>query len=186
MFVNASDIGKGQAIRHNGAICLVLDTIHRTPGNLRAFVQMTLRNLKTGKSFVERFGSQDKVELLSLVRRRCEYSYREGNSFVFMDPETYETFSVPEEMVGKAKDFLKENQPVDLLFADDTLAAIELPQSVVLKVVEAPEGLKGDSATNVMKPAILETGLCIQVPLFIKEGELVKVSTTDGKYLSRA
>ncbi|MGD9895634.1 MAG: elongation factor P [Candidatus Methylacidiphilaceae bacterium] len=183
---NASDVSKGQAIRHHGAVCLVLETQHRTPGNLRAFVQMTLRNLKTGRSSVERFSSSDKVETVTVTRKKCEYSYREGQDYVFMDPDSYETIPVPEELVGKAKDYFTENQVVDLLFTDDTVAAVELPPTVTLKVVRSPEGVRGDSATNVMKVAELETGLSVQVPLFIKEGEKIKISTAEGKYLSRA
>ena len=183
---NANDIHRGQAIKFNGATCIVLETQHRTPGNLRAFVQMTIRNLKTGKSSVERFGSTDKLDVIPITRKKYEYSYKDGDDYAFIDPLTFESLILPPELVAKIKDFLTENQAVEVLFTDEIAAEVELPTTVTLKVVESPEGVRGDSANNVQKMAVLETGLQVQVPLFIKEGELVKVNTQDGKYLSRA
>lgn len=183
---NANEIGKGQAIKFNGDICVVLETQHRTPGNLRAFVQATLRSLRTGKSFVQRFNSNESLELVPMARKKYEFSYKDNTGYNFIDPQTYDNLTLQEDMVAKAKDFLTENMAVDVIFTDDKVADIELPASVTLKVVESAEGVRGDSANNVQKPAVLETGLTVQVPLFIKEGELVKVSTADGRYLSRA
>lgn len=183
---NANDISKGQAIKFNGAICLVLETQHRTPGNLRAFVQMTIRNLKTGKSSVERFGSADKCEVIPITRKKYEYSYKNGEDYVFVDPITFDELTLNEAMVANIKDYLTENQSVEVLFTDEVVAELELPSTVTLKVIESAEGVRGDSANNVMKVAKLETGVSVQVPLFIKEGELIKVSTTEGKYISRA
>jgi elongation factor P len=184
--VSASNVSRGQAILYNGAPCLVLETLHRTPGNLRGFVQMTLRNLKTNRSFVARFGSTDKVEVVPLTRKKFEFSYAEGRTYYFMDPETFDTVELPESMVAQAKEYLGENQAVELLFIGESVVAVELPPWVSLKVTEAPEWVRGDSATNVMKPVTLETGLTVQVPLFIKQGERIKVSTEDGRYLGRA
>lgn len=183
---NANDIHRGQAIKFNGATCIVLETQHRTPGNLRAFVQMTIRNLKTGKSSVERFGSTDKLDVIPITRKKYEYSYKDGDDYTFIDPLTFESLTLPPELVAKIKDYLTENQAVEVLFTDETAAEVEIPTTVTLKVVESPEGVRGDSANNVQKIAVLETGLQVQVPLFIKEGELVKVNTEDGKYVSRA
>jgi elongation factor P len=183
---NANDIHRGQAIKFNGAVCLVLETQHRTPGNLRAFVQMTIRNIKTGKSSVERFGSTDKLDVIPITRKKYEFSYKDGEDYNFIDPVTFDNLTLPPALVEKIKDFLTENQQVEVLFTDDVVAEVELPTTVILKVVESPEGVRGDSANNVQKLAILETGLTVSVPLFIKEGEMLKISTTDGKYLSRA
>lgn len=183
---NANEIGKGQAIRFNGDIMIVLETQHRTPGNLRAFVQMTLRGLRSGKSLVQRFGSNDALELVPVNRSKYEYSYKDNNGYTFIEPNTYESITVSEELVAGIKDFLVENLSVQIVTADDKIAMIEPPSSVVLKVTESPEGVKGDSANNVFKMCTVETGLQVQVPLFIKEGEMIKIGTADGKYLSRA
>ena len=183
---NANDVHRGQAIKFNGAVCLVLETQHRTPGNLRAFVQMTIRNIKTGKSSVERFGSTDKLDVIPITRKKYEFSYKDGEDYNFIDPISYDNLTLPPALVEKIKDFLTENQQVEVLFTDDIVAEVELPTTVILKVVESPEGVRGDSANNVQKLAILETGLTVSVPLFIKEGEMLKISTVDGKYLSRA
>ncbi len=183
---NANDISKGQAIKFHGAVCIVMESQHRTPGNLRAFVQMTIRNLRTGKSSVERFGSSDKLEVVPITRKKYEFSYKNGEDYVFVDPINFEELTLNQDFVKNVKDYLAENQSVEVLFTDEVAAEIELPSTVILKVTESSEGVRGDSANNVMKHAVLETGVSIQVPLFIKEGEQIKVSTAEGKYLSRA
>jgi elongation factor P len=182
----ANDIGKGQAIKFNGAVCLVLETQHRTPGNLRAFVQMTIRNLRTGKSSLERFSSTDDMEVVPITRAKYEFSYKNGEDYIFVEPNTFDELTLSPDKIAKIKDYLTENQVVEVLFTDEVVAEIELPATVNLKVTQSADGVRGDSANNVQKPAILETGLSVQVPLFIKEGELIKISTVDGKYLSRA
>lgn len=183
---NANDIRKGMAIKYNGDVSVVLDTQHRTPGNLRAFVQATLRSLKTGKSSNVRFTSTEPVEVVPLERNKLEFSYKDGGGYNFIDPRSYESVTLSEEFVGDAKNYLTENLVCDVLFVDGKAATIELPSSVNLKITQSPEGVRGDSANNVQKLAELETGLKINVPLFIKEGELVKVSTADGTYMGRA
>src|SRR3569623_2043148 len=115
-----------------------------------------------------------------------EFSYKDGDDFVFSDPETYETVTVPPELVGDAKNYLTENSTVTVTFVEEKIAQIELPSSVILKVTDAPEGIRGDSANNVQKPATLETGITVQVPLFIKTGEKLKIDTRTGKYMERA
>ncbi|MBV9126676.1 MAG: elongation factor P [Verrucomicrobia bacterium] len=182
----ANDLRKGQAIRYNGDIAIVLEVQHRTPGNLRAFVQAIIRSIKTGKSADVRFTSTEKVELVDVERKTLEFSYKDKDTYNFMDPETYETVSLRPELLGDAKDYLVENLAVTVLYAESKPVEVELPSSVTLKVVESAEGVKGDSANNVQKSAVLETGKRIQVPLFIKEGELVKVSTSNGAYMGRA
>jgi elongation factor P len=160
--------------------------MHRTPGNLRAFVQAIIRYIGTGKSADVRFGSTDKVETVDVNRQKLEFSYKDHQGYHFMDSESYETISFDETFIGDTKDYLTENLAVDVLYVEGKPANIELPSSVTLKVAESAEGVRGDSANNVMKPAVLETGLSINVPLFINEGELVKVDTRTGQYMGRA
>lgn len=183
---NANDLRKGMCIRYNANPAIVLEVMHRTPGNLRAFVQVIIRYIGTGKSADVRFGSTDKVDLVEVERKKLDYSYKDNTGYHFMDPETYETISFDESFVGDTKDYLTENQRVDVLYVEGKAANIELPSTVTLTVTESPEGVRGDSANNVQKMAVLETGRAIQVPLFIKEGEKIKVSTADCSYLGRA
>jgi elongation factor P len=182
----ANDLRKGMAIRYNGDIAVVLEVQHRTPGNLRAFVQATIRSIRTGKSSNVRFSSTETVELVDVNRRTLEFSYKDQDGYVFMDPENYETEMLRPELVGGAQEYLSENLKVEVLYAEGKPVEIELPSSVTLKVSEAPEGVRGDSATNVQKMAKLETGKTIQVPLFIKEGELIRIDTRTGGYMGRA
>lgn len=174
------------AINYNGDIAVVLDTQHRTPGNLRAFVQATIRSIKTGKSSDVRFSSTEKVEVIPMMTRKMEYSYKDGADYVFSDPETYETVTLTPELVGDATNYLVENGIVTVTFVEDKAVTIELPASVVLTVTDAPEGIRGDSANNVQKTVVVETGVNVQVPLFIKTGEKIKIDTRTGKYMERA
>lgn len=174
------------AINYNGDIAVVLDSQHRTPGNLRAFVQATIRSIRTGKSSDVRFSSTEKIDVVPMNTRRMDFSYKDGEDYVFSDPETYETVTLPPELVGDAKDFMVENQPVTVTFVEDKAVTIELPSSVVLTVKDAPEGIRGDSANNVQKAVLMETGISIQAPLFIKTGERVKIDTRTRKYMERA
>jgi elongation factor P len=174
------------AIDYNGDLCVVLDVQHRTPGNLRAFVQASIRSVRTGKSSDVRFSSTEKIEVVPMITRKMEFSYMDQQDYVFSDPETFETVTLAPELVGEAKNYLTENVAVVVTFVEGKAVSIELPPSVVLTVSDAPEGIKGDSANNVLKPAALETGIAIQVPLFIKTGERIKVDTRTGKYMERA
>lgn len=174
------------AILHNGEVAVVLDVQHRTPGNLRAFVQASLRSLRTGKTADLRFSSTEKIEVVPMITKRMEFSYKDGTDFVFSDPENYETVTLTAELVGDSKDFLVENGSVTMTFVEDKAVSIELPPSVVLKVTDAPEGIRGDSANNVQKIITLETGVNVQAPLFIKPGEMIKVDTRTRKYMERA
>jgi elongation factor P len=182
----ANDLRRGMAIDYNGDICVVLDSQHRTPGNLRAFVQATLRSIRTGKSSDVRFSSTEKIDVVPMMTRKMEFSYKDAGDFVFSDPETYETVTLSPEIVGDAKNFLVENGPITVTFVEDKAVSIELPSSVVLTVSDAPEGIRGDSANNVQKPVLMETGITVQAPLFIKTGEKIKVDTRTGKYMERA
>jgi elongation factor P len=183
---SANDLRKGMAILHNGDVNVVLETQHRTPGNLRAFVQATLRSIKTGKSSDVRFSSTEKIDVVPMITKRMEFSYKDGDDFVFSDPETYETVTLTPELVGDAKNYLVENGSATMTFVEDKAVTIELPPSVILAVTDAPEGIKGDSANNVQKAIVVETGITIQAPLFIKTGERVKIDTRTGKYMERA
>ena len=182
----ANDIRRGMAINYNGDIAVVLDSQHRTPGNLRAFVQASIRSIRTGKSSDVRFSSTEKIEVVPMQTRKMEFSYKDGEDYVFSDPETYETVTVVPEIVGDAKNYLIENAPVTMTFVEEKPVVVELPSSVVLTVTDAPDGIRGDSANNIQKAIVLETGITIQAPLFIKNGEKVKVDTRTGKYMERA
>ncbi|MFN5561345.1 MAG: elongation factor P [Opitutaceae bacterium] len=183
---SANDIRKGQVIKFNGEPHLVMETQHRTPGNLRAFVQIKMRNLRYGKALDQRFASTESIEVLPTDRKTLEFSYADRDSFAFIDPETFDQIELTEATLGDVKNYLTPGGRVDVLFVDEKPLSVDLPSTVSLKIIESAEGVKGDTASNVQKPAKLETGLVIQVPLFIKEGELVRVSTVDGTYLGRA
>ena len=181
-----NDIRKGQVIKFNGEPHLVMETMHRTPGNLRAFVQIKMRNLRYGKALDQRFASTDTVEVLPTEKKSLEFSYADRGSYAFMDPNTFEQIELNEATLGDVKNYLTPGGTVDVLFVDEKPLSIDLPSTVSLKIVESAEGVRGDTSSNVQKPAKLETGLVIQVPLFVKEGEVVRVSTIDGTYLGRA
>ena len=182
----ANDLRKGMAIKYNGNAAIVLEVAHRTPGNLRAFVQLIIRYIGTGKSADIRFSSKEKVDLVDVQRTKLDFSYSDQEGYHFMDPSTYETITLQAELIGDARDFLTENMQVEILYVEGRAVSVELPSSANIRVAESPEGVKGDSSSNVMKTATLETGKVIQVPLFIKEGEIVKVDTRTGAYMGRA
>jgi elongation factor P len=182
----ANDLRRGMAISYNGDVCVVQDSQHRTPGNLRAFVQATLRSIRSGRSSDVRFSSTEKIDVIPMMTRKMEFSYKDGTDFVFSDPENYETVTLSPDIVGDAKNFLVENGVVTVTFVEDKAVSIEMPSSVVLTVSDAPEGIRGDSANNVQKPVTMETGITVQAPLFIKTGEKLKIDTRTGKYMERA
>ena len=186
MAVSANDIRKGMAIMYNNDICVVLEVQHRTPGNLRAFVQGILRSVRTGKSMDVRFSSAEKVETVPLNTQRMEYSYKTGEDYVFVNPETFEEVTITPELLGDAKNYLIEGGSVSMTFVEEKAIQVEIPPSVVLTVSDAPEGIRGDSANNVQKAVIMETGVTVQAPLFIKTGEKIKIDTRTGKYMERA
>ena len=181
-----NDLRKGMAVVYNGDIVVVMDSHHRAPGNKRGIVQASLRNLRTGKSMDVRFSSSENIEILQVNNTKMEYSYFDGSDYVFTDPVTFETVMVNSDMVGDAKDYLVENCEVAIMLIEDKVVQVELPASVALEVTEAPEGVKGDSVSNIQKTVTLETGITIQAPLFIKAGEKIRVDTRSGKYMERA
>ena len=182
----ANDLRRGMAINYNGDICVVLEFQHRTPGNLRAFVQATLRSIRTGKSSDIRLSSTEKIEPVPMITTKMEYSYKDGADYVFTNPETYETVTLTPELLGDAKNYLVENGEVTVTFVEEKAVTVEIPASVILAVTDAPEGIRGDSANNVQKAVICETGITVQAPLFIKTGEKIRIDTRTGKYMERA
>src|SRR5215475_4648056 len=142
----ANDLRRGMAINYNGDVAVVLDSQHRTPGNLRAFVQATLRSIRTGKSADVRFSSTEKIDVVPMMTKKMDFSYKDGEDFVFSDPETYETVTLTPEIVGDGSNYLVENGAVTVTFVDDKAVSVEMPSSVVLTVSDAPEGIRGDSA----------------------------------------
>lgn len=181
-----TDVRKGKVLNYQGNPHLVLDVQHRTQGRQAGFMQVNMRNLNTGASTTTKIRTTDTVEILHTDMVKLEFSYVDGDGYHFMDPETFEDVILDQALVEDAKDFLVETQAYSVLHVDDKPISIELPASIMMKVIESPEGVKGDTASNVQKPATLETGLTIQVPLFIKEGETIKVSTADRSYAGRA
>ncbi|MBP9911905.1 MAG: elongation factor P, partial [Opitutaceae bacterium] len=143
------------------------------------------RNLRYGKALDQRFASTETIEVLPTERKTLEFSYADRDTYAFIDPDTFEQIELSEQTLGDVKNYLTTGGKVDVLFVDERPLSVDLPSTVALKVIESADGIKGDTASNVQKPAKLETGLIVQVPLFIKEGEIIKVSTADGSYLGR-
>ena len=159
---------------------------HRTPGNLRAFIQAKLRNLRTGAMFEHRFRSPDPIEKITVDEIQMEYLYQDGDDYYFMNTENYEQLHLNKGTLGDSVDYLTPNLQIQVEFFDGKAVGIELPQTVELTIVETEPGLKSATASSVTKPAKTETGLIVQVPPFINEGERIKVDTAEGVYLSRA
>ena len=181
-----NQIKKKNVIDYKGDVCLVLESIIRTPPNLRAFAQMTLKNLKTGKVIHVRCNTGESFDILKNDFKNLEFSYVDRGMYVFMDPETYETYELSKEIVEDVVDFLIPNHVYEILFVEEQPIVVNLPASIVMKVEEAPEGVRGDSATNVQKPVKLETGITVNAPLFIKAGEVIRINTEDRSYMGRA
>jgi elongation factor P len=184
--MKASELKKGMIIKEGSDFLVVVDIEHRTPGNLRAIYQTTLKNLVNGKIVNMRYSPADSVEKADLESKKVQYLFKDHAGFHFMDMETYETLTISTGMVGGGKDYLTENLAVELLYYEHNPVSIELPVSVKMKIIESAPGVKGDTSGKAMKPAKLETGITINVPLFIEEGETVIVDTRTGGYLGRA
>jgi elongation factor P len=155
------------------------------PGNWRAFVRTKLKNLKSGKIIENRFRAGESIEIVRIERKEYQFLYREGLNFVFMDKENYEQLSVEGKAVGSGSQFLKEGESVDILFNGTDVTAIEMPITVELKVIETVPGVRGDTATAGTKPAEVETGATVNVPLFVNEGDVLKIDTRTGEYIER-
>jgi elongation factor P len=187
MASTTSDLRNGVVLRYNGDLMQVVEWQHVKPGKGGAFVRLKLKNLLTGSVIDDRMRAGESINIVRIERRPMQYLYREGDSLIFMDNETFEQIPVQESMVGDNVRFLKENENADLIFSgdDDQLINVELPTFVTLKVVETTTAVRGDTATDVTKPATLETGAVINVPSFISEGEILKIDTRTGEYMGR-
>ena len=181
----ANDLRKGMCIRYNSNPAIVLEVQHRTPGNLRAFVQAIIRYIGTGKSADVRFGSTDKVETVDVERKELEFSYKDPTGFHFMDMSDYEQLTLPAAQVGDSVKFLKDNTPVQLIQWKGKLLDLELPQTIEFAIAQTDPGLKGDTAQGGSKPATLETGAVVTVPLFVNENDIIRVDTRTGQYIER-
>ncbi|WP_050026451.1 elongation factor P [Verrucomicrobium sp. BvORR034] len=180
------NLRKGHAVRYNNDVCLVTGTELKTPPRMASYVQMSIRSITTGKVHNLRMTSNESLDSVVLNKDAHEYSYKDGDGYHFLHPETFEDVTLGEDLVKDVKEYLMEGQKYLIIFTDDVVAGIELPPSLVMNVAEAPEGVKGDSANNVYKAAVMETGLTVQVPLFINSGDKISVKTEDGSYLGRA
>ncbi len=180
-----TDIRKGRVMVYQGSPHLVLEMLHRTQGRQAGFVQTTLRNLQSGSTTTTKFRSTDNVEFLHTSTQKLEYSYKDPEGHHFMDLETYEDTVLPSEVIGEDDYFLVEGNTYDILLVDGDAVRLELPASVEAKVIEAPDALRGDTAGNVLKPVLISSGITVQVPLFIKKDDIVKISTSDRSYLGR-
>jgi elongation factor P len=173
-------------IKHNNDLHSVFSVEHRTPGNLRAFIQAKLRNLRTGAMFEHRFRSPDPIEKVMVDEIQMEFLYSDGDDYYFMNTENYEQTHLTRDTLGDSVDYLTSNLQIKVEFFDGKAVGIELPQTVILTITETEPGIKSATASSVTKPAKTETGLVVQVPPFINEGEKIKVDTAEGVYLSRA
>lgn len=184
--MKASELAKGMIIKDGNDFLAVVDIDHKTPGNLRAIYQVTLKNILKGNIINRRFSPSDSVEKADLDSKKFQYLYSDHSGYHFMDMESYESIALDRALIGQNKDFLKENLEVLVLYDKHNPISVELPVSVELKVTESAPGAKGDTSGKASKPATLETGFVINVPLFIEEGEIIKVDTRNGQYLGRA
>jgi elongation factor P len=182
---NTGDISIGMVIRYNGDLCQIVEWQHRTPGNLRAFYQGKMRNIKTGKLVENRFRSGEEVEIVRVEYKMMQFIYPENDFIVVMDKDTYDQVYVPVTLFGDSAKFLKEGMDVKISFEDETPILAEPPTFVELEVTYTEPGVKGDTATNTLKPATVETGAQVNIPLFIEQGEKIKIDTRTGGYVER-
>lgn len=181
----ASSLTVGNFIRYNGELAQVIEFQHRTPGNLRAFYQGKMRIVKTGKLAENRFSPDEDVEILRVEVHEYQYLYQEGDMFVCMNNETFEQVMVPSAMFGDQIKFLQEGMQLLISFESENPISVQLPPHVILEVVYSEPGVKGDTANNPLKVAELEGGAKVMVPLFVEQGEKIKVDTRTGEYVER-
>jgi elongation factor P len=186
MAIPATQMRPGMIIKHNNELHAVFSVEHRTPGNLRAFIQAKLRNLRTGAMFEHRFRSPDPIERVIVDEISMDFLYSDGDDYYFMNTENYEQTHLKRDTLGDSVEYLIPNLQIKVSFFDGIAVGIELPQTVEMTVVQTEPGLKSATASSVTKPATVETGLVVQVPPFINEGEKIRVDTAEGAYLSRA
>ena len=185
MMIKATDIRRGMVITIEGTNFVVVDFAHHTPGNLRAMVQTKLRNMSSGALIEKRLRSVDQIEVPYVETKQFEYLYSTGDEHVFMDSETFDQLSFPPEILGTAMQYILPNSKVQVMYVDDKAVSIEVPASIDLVVTDTPPSIKGATATNQYKEAVLENGLKVQVPPFIGPGEKIRVDTRTGEYVER-
>ena len=185
MAIVATNLKKGQCIDYKGEKAIVLGIEHRTPGKGNALIMATVRSFTSGKTKDIRFASGEKVDIVSADRQKLEFSYSDQSGYHFMDTSTYDTITLPDDLIEDSKDLLIDALEVEVLFLDGRPVSVELPSTVEMEITESAPGVKGDTATAATKEAVLETGLRVQVPLFINPGDRVKINTADKKYASR-
>lgn len=183
--ISVNDFKRGVVIKLDGELYSVIEYQHVKPARGAAFVRSKIRHMKKGSVVERTFRGGEKVEDVKIVKREMQYLYEEGDSLVFMDTESYEQESIPKKAIGDALRFIKEQDMVDIAMYEGEAITVEPPQTVILKVTYAEPGLKGDTATNVLKPVKVETGAEVRVPLFINEGDMIKINTETGEYLER-
>jgi elongation factor P len=184
--IQATRVKKGMLVKMGEDLFRILDFQHVTPGNLRGFVRVKLRNIRNGTLADQKLRSEDMIERATLDEREMQYLYKDGDDYYFMDTTSYEQIHISSEALGDSVSYLKAEMTILVEFYGTEPVGIELPQTVDLKVTETVPGIKGATASNQVKPATLETGLVVQVPPFINTGDVVRVSTESGEYLSRA
>ena len=182
----ATNIRKGQVIIYQNAPHMVLEVSHRMQGRQAGFLQVTLRDLKTGVSKQNKYHSDDTVAFCYVETKSLEYAYEDKDGFHFTDTATYEDVAVPASLVKDQKNYFIPNVEYSVIYVEGHPVQVQLPAAITVTVTEASEGLRGDTATNAQKPVIVETGMRIQVPLFVKKGDAIRISTSDGTYLGRA
>jgi elongation factor P len=181
-----SDLSKGNYIRYNGEVMQVEELLHRTPGNLRAFYQIKMRNVRNGKVAENRFRPGDEIEILRVETKEYQYLYADGSSLVCMDNETFDQIYLDKILLGDSANYIKEGVTLIIAFENGTIPiTAEAPAHVILEVEYTEPGMQGDTATRTLKPAKLENGVEIRVPLFINAGEKIKVDTRTGAYVER-
>jgi elongation factor P len=183
--IPATQLRRGMVIKKDGELFSVFSAQHKTPGNLRGFVQAKLRNLRSGSMIDHRYRSVDLVEKVSLDEHEMEYLYKDGSDYYFMNTETYEQTHLNEETLGESVFYLTPNIRIKVEFYEGNPIGIDLPPTVDMEVIETEPGLKSATASNVSKPAKMETGLIVQVPPFVDTGEKIRIDTNEGKYMER-
>lgn len=184
--ISVNDLRPGLTVELEGGVWQVVEFLHVKPGKGAAFVRTKLKNLQTGVVLERTFRAGERVEQAHVENRAMQYLYNTGTEYVMMDTETFEQIALTEETLGDATKFLKENMELEVQLYQGQPIGVELPNTVELKVVETDPGLKGDTASGGSKPATLETGAVVQVPLFVNIGDVLRVDTRSGEYLSRA
>src|SRR6202161_131235 len=184
--ISSTQMRPGMVVKFNNDLFSVFSVNHRTPGNLRGFVQAKMRNLRSGTMIEHRFSSEDKVERAALDEVEMEYLYDDGEYFYFMNTENYEQMHLTKELLGEATNYLIPQLKVKVEFYEGNPMGVELPASVDMTVVATEPGMRGATVSNVTKPATMETGLIVQVPPFINEGQKIRVNTAEGTYAERA